>query len=159
QALHHQSARSIVFYAFDLLHLDSRDLMRTPLEDRRRALARIVAGTPVLLNEPLPGTPAQITEAVRALGLEGVVAKKRQSIYQPGRRSGAWIKVRFSARQEFVVGGYKPTGANVDSVLVGYYDRKQLYFAAKVRAGLTPQLRTALFERLAPLNIPRCPFA
>jgi len=159
QALHHQSARAVVFYAFDLLHLDGRDLMRAPLEERRRALARVVAGSGVLLNEALPGTPQQIEEAVRAVDLEGVVAKRRTSIYVPGKRSAAWVKVKFSARQEFVVGGYKPTAAAAfDSLLVGYYDERSLYFAGKVRAGLTPHLRAALLERIAPLETPRCPF-
>ena len=74
----------MVYYAFDLLHLDGRDLTPTPLNDRRAALKRIVDGSGVLLSEPLPGTPDQIAHAVRGLGLEGVVAKRRQSTYAAG---------------------------------------------------------------------------
>src|SRR5262249_33002524 len=150
---------SIVYYAFDLLHLDGADLTREPLDVRRDALAQIVAGSGVLLSEPLPGSPTQIETAVRGLGLEGVVAKRRRSIYAPGRRSGAWIKVRFARRQEFVVGGFKPNASNFESLIVGVYERSKLLCAGKVRNGLTPHVRGDLFHRLKPLVTPRCPFA
>jgi bifunctional non-homologous end joining protein LigD len=158
QALHHQAARAVVFYAFDLLHLNGRDLTGATLDERRDLLTPVVGGTPLLHSEPLPGTPKQIERAVRQLRLEGVVAKRRDSRYEAGRRSDAWVKVKFSRRQEFVVGGYKPAGASFDSLLVGYYERRKLYYAGKVRAGLTPHLRAALFGRLRPLATARCPF-
>jgi bifunctional non-homologous end joining protein LigD len=81
QALHHQSAHTVVYYAFDLLHLDGRDLTATPLDERRDLLARVLNGSRLLRSEPLPGTPAQIEKAVRELHLEGVVAKRRNSRY------------------------------------------------------------------------------
>ena len=93
QALHHQAARVIVYYAFDLLTIDGRDLTREPLDARRKQLAAAVTGTSMLLSEPLPGTPAQIERVVRELGLEGVVAKRRSSRYEAGRRSDKWLKV------------------------------------------------------------------
>jgi bifunctional non-homologous end joining protein LigD len=68
----------------------------------------------------LPDTPEQIERAVRELGLEGVVAKRRDSRYEPGKHSGARVKVKFSLRQEFVIGGYKPAEAGFDSVLAGH---------------------------------------
>src|SRR5207248_4214479 len=110
---------------------------------------RVIAGSPVLLSDALPGTVAAIQRAVRRLGLEGVVAKRRSSIYQPGKRTRAWVKVKFNRRQEFVVGGFKPNATNFDSLLVGYYDRRDLYFAGKVRAGFTPASRAGVFRRLA----------
>jgi bifunctional non-homologous end joining protein LigD len=160
QALQHRATTNmrIVFYAFDVLSVDGQDLMRRPLDERRKTLARIVEGSTVLLSEPLPGTPTEIEKAVRQLGLEGLVAKRRDSLYEPGKRSDAWVKVRFSKRQEFVVGGFKPGDVNFDSVLVGYYDARKLCYAGKVRAGFTPHTRAALFERLKPLRIPQCPF-
>ena len=88
----------------------------------------------------------------------GVVAKRRASVYHPGKRSDAWLKVKFNRRQEFVVGGFKPNGTNFDSLLVGYYDRRKLYFAGKVRAGFTPALRADLFRRIASDQTPECPF-
>ena len=128
QALHHVSLDgvSIVYYAFDLLHLNGRDLTRLPLDERRAALRTVIAGSGVLLSDPLPGTPAQIATAVRRLGLEGVVAKRRRSSYATGRRSDAWIKVRFTRRQELVVGGFKPLRETFDSLVVGYYDGTKL---------------------------------
>jgi bifunctional non-homologous end joining protein LigD len=158
QSLHHQSAHTVVYYAFDLLHLDGADLFRSPLDERRAALADLLNGTRVLLSEPLPGTPAQIEQAVRGLGLEGVIAKRRASIYEPGKRSGAWIKVKFNQRQELVVGGFKPGGGDFESLLVGYYSGRRLYYAGKVRAGLTPHLRSEIFRRIAKDQRPRCPF-
>jgi bifunctional non-homologous end joining protein LigD len=161
QALHHWSFEglSLVYYAFDLLHLDGRDLMKRPLDERRAALRDAVDGSGLLLSDPLPGTPQQIADAVRQLGLEGVVAKKRRSTYTAGRRSEAWVKVRFAQHQELVVGGYKPTAASFDSLLVGYYEDRKLLCAGKVRNGFTPTLRARLIEALRPLATARCPFA
>ena len=161
QALHHATfdGLSVVFYAFDLLHLDGRDLTRTPLDERRAALARVVQKSDVLLSDPLPGTADEIAGAVRELGLEGVVAKRRRSTYIAGRRSDSWVKVRFAKHQEFVIGGYKPAGANFDSLLVGYYDGAKLLAAGKVRSGFTPHLRAQVFEAINPLQTTRCPFA
>jgi len=161
QALHHWSleALSLAYYAFDLLHLDGRDLTKRPLEERRAALRAIVDGSSLLLSEPLPGSPQQITDAVRHLGLEGIIAKKRRSLYTPGRRSDAWIKVRFAMHQELVVGGYKPTATSFDSLLVGYYEGRKLMCAAKVRNGFTPALRAQLLDLMRPLETAKCPFA
>jgi len=158
QALHHQAAHVVVYYAFDLLLLGGRDLTREPLDSRRKQLAAAVRGTSILLSEPLPGTPAQIERAVRELGLEGVVAKRRSSRYEAGRRSDKWLKVKFSRRQEFVVGGYKPANNGFDSVLVGYYEGRRLYYAGKVRAGFTAHSRRELMEGLTPLGRRSCPF-
>ena len=161
QALHHGATEglSIVFYAFDLLHVNGRSLLREPLADRRPALAEVVDGSGLLLSEPLPGTPDEIATAVKRLQLEGVVAKRMRSIYEPGRRSGAWIKVRFSRHQEFVVGGYKPDATNFDSLVVGCYDGAKLLSAGKVRAGFTPASRARVFECIRNLKVARCPFA
>jgi bifunctional non-homologous end joining protein LigD len=161
QALHHFTlgGLSIVYYAFDLLHLDGRDLTRAPLDERRAALREVVGDSGVLLSDPLPGTPAQIVDAVRQLGLEGVVAKRRRSAYVAGRRSDAWVKVRFAKHQEFVIGGYKPSATNFDSLLVGHYEGKQLICAGKVRSGFTPLLRAQVFEEVSRLQTKRCPFA
>jgi bifunctional non-homologous end joining protein LigD len=161
QALQHRrSAQSpVIFYAFDLLHRDGRDFAQARLDDRRAELARLSLASPLFRSDPLPGTVQQIEAAVRNAGLEGVVAKRRSSRYEAGRRSDAWVKVKFSPRQEFVVGGYKPDGRTFDSVLVGYFEGRELMYAGKVRAGFTPHTRAALFTALEPLSAPACPFA
>src|SRR5262245_15066082 len=160
QALHHWSLEglSLVYYAFDLLHLDGRDLTKRRLDERRTALREAGDGSGLLLSDVLPGAPQQIAEAVRQLGLEGVIAKKRRSTYTAGRRSDAWIKVRFAQHQELVVGGYKPTAGSFDSLLVGYYEGGKLMYAGKVRNGFTPAVRAQLFAAMGPLETLRCPF-
>jgi bifunctional non-homologous end joining protein LigD len=161
QALHHGATAglSVVYYAFDLLHLNGRDLTAAPLDERREALREIVNGSDVLLSDALPGTPDQIADAVRGLGLEGIVAKRRRSIYAAGRRSDAWVKVRYATHQELVIGGFKPNATNFDSLVVGYYEGKELLCAGKVRSGFTPPLRAQVFERIRDLRSRRCPFA
>ena len=160
QALQHRAAHkghSIVFYAFDLLHLAGEDLTGSPLEERRKKLPEVLGHSGVLMSIELPGSAAQVIEAVRGLGLEGVIAKRRKSRYGSGRSDG-WVKLKLDRQQEFVVGGYRPGPNGVDSLLVGYYNGKALHFAGKVRAGFTPHLRREVFEQVTPLHAARCPF-
>ena len=79
-------------------------------------------------------------------------------MYEPGRRSQSWVKVKFNRRQEFVIGGFKPNASNLESLVVGYYEAKDLHFAGRVRAGLTAHSRAEIFRRIGAEEIPRCPF-
>jgi bifunctional non-homologous end joining protein LigD len=162
QALQHRAAHPrhhIRCYVFDLLHVDGEDLLRQPLDERRARLATVIEGSGLRLSPSLPGSAADITAAVGGLGLEGIVAKRGDSRYEPGMRSDAWRKFKLERQQEFVVGGFRANGRTVDALVVGVYAGRELRFAAKVRAGLTPRLRAMLFDRLQPLASPRCPFA
>ena len=121
QALQHRGSHpghQIVFYAFDLLHLDGKDLTGQPLLKRRARLARVLDGSGLLPSQELPGTAAAIVEAVRGLGLEGVIAKRKDSLYEPGERSDAWQKLKLENQQEFVIGGYRPGSNGIDALLV-----------------------------------------
>ncbi len=161
QALQHRGAHpqhAIVFFAFDLLHVNGVDLTSLALDDRRAQLARLVEGSRILLSSELPGTPRQVVEAVSRLGLEGVIAKRRRSRYTPGDRHSAWVKLKLDRQQELVIGGYRPGPHGIDALLVGYHDDRGLRFAGKVRAGFTPHVRREVFARLAPLEAARCPF-
>ena len=160
QHLHHRSAKpaAIRYFAFDLLHLDGKDLRAVPLSARRDALENILNGSDVVFSSELPGSPEDVVEAVRQVGLEGVVAKRRDSRYEPGKRSGVWQKFKVKLRQEFVIGGYKPEHHNFQSLVVGYYENRKLRFAARVRSGFTPAQRAALFDLLRPLKTDKCPF-
>jgi bifunctional non-homologous end joining protein LigD len=161
QALQHRSAHpgyAIVFYAFDLLHLNGENLTGLALTERTTRLRDVVAGSGVLLSEPLQGTAAQVIQAVSQLGLEGIVAKRTDSRYDAGQRGGAWVKLKLDKQQEFVVGGYRPGTHGVDALLVGYHDVGGLRFAGKVRAGFTPHLRRDVFELVKPLHATACPF-
>ena len=162
QVLQHRGSHAkhqIVFYAFDVLHIDGRNVTSEPIEKRRALLPRILASNPVIrISADLPGAASQVIEAVRSLGLEGVIAKRRGSRYQPGDRSNDWLKLRLDRQQEFVIGGFRPDRATVDALLVGYYEGKAFKFAGKVRAGFTPHIRRQVRVQLDPLRTGRCPF-
>jgi bifunctional non-homologous end joining protein LigD len=164
QALQHRSSHpqhQIVFYAFDILHADRQDLTDQPLELRRERLLALVSPDQVLrVSQQLPGSAAEIVKAVRDAGLEGVIAKRRDSTYQAGERSSDWVKLKLERQQEFAIGGYRPDGSNgLDALLVGYYQGRELRFAGKVRAGLVPHVRREVLEKLKPLQVQDCPFA
>jgi bifunctional non-homologous end joining protein LigD len=149
----------LVFYGFDLLFLNGKSLIKQPLSHRRCHLPQILTGTRVLFSSPLNGTPAVLMKAVRKHNLEGIVAKRKDSIYEPGRRSPNWQKLPLKPKQEFVIGGYRPEAASLDLILVGYYDEKtNLLFAGKVRQGLNPKIRKDLLKILKPLTTAKCPF-
>jgi bifunctional non-homologous end joining protein LigD len=161
QQLQHRAAKgtAVRYFAFDLLHLNGIDLQSEPLTARRAALQPLIAKSDLEFSDELPGTAADVIEAVTQVGLEGVIAKRRDSRYEPGKRSGVWRKLKLQQRQEFVIGGYKPEHRNFQSLVVGYYEDKKLRFAGRVRAGFTAAQRAALFELLRPLKMEKCPFS
>jgi bifunctional non-homologous end joining protein LigD len=150
----------IVYYVFDVLHCNGRDLTSWPLTKRRALLLKcFVPDETLRLSLELPGQAADVVEAVQAAGLEGVIAKRRDSLYRPGERSADWVKFKLQRQQEFVVGGFRGNGSDgVDALIVGYYEAKQLRFAGKVRAGMVPHVRRELYKTLAPLHASKCPF-
>ena len=150
----------VYFYAFDLLNRDGELLIDLPIERRRELLGSVLAAPddPVRLSPPLQAPAGQILEAVRKLGLEGVVGKRIDSTYEPGERSGAWIKLRTNMEQEFVIGGYIPGIRGFDALLVGVYEKKDLIFVAKVKNGFVPRIRDELFPTLKALQTAKCPF-
>jgi bifunctional non-homologous end joining protein LigD len=91
---------SIVFYAFDVLHVNGRDVIGEPLTTRRSRMSAIIGeSTTVRLSRELPGRAGKVVAAVRAAGLEGVIAKRKDSIYQPGERSNDWLKLKLERQQ------------------------------------------------------------
>ena len=96
---------------------------------------------PLRLSPLLRASAGNVLEAVRKLGLEGVVGKRIDSTYEPGERSGAWIKLRTNMEQEFVIGGYVPGSRGFDALLVGIYEKRELIFVAKVKNGFVPRIR------------------
>jgi DNA ligase D-like protein (predicted ligase) len=154
------NADTITFFAFDLLMWMGRDLRAWPLEKRRALLrTKSLAKMPAVhFSESFDFTAEQMIAAVRSQGLEGVIAKRRDSRYEPGRRSGAWVKMRIGGGQEFVIGGYTPASRAFDALLVGYYEGNRLMFAAKVRNGFVPALRETVFQKFKTLASRVCPF-
>jgi bifunctional non-homologous end joining protein LigD len=161
-----QSAH-LVYQAFDLLHLDGRSLLHVPLESRKQLLRSVLrpGDRRVRFADHVVTEGLAFLEAARAQGLEGVIAKHRRSIYEPGRRSRSWLKVKIRPEQELVVGGWTPgEGAAKDlgALVVGYYEgdgkARKLHFAGKVGSGFTGKTRKALRDRLATLAIDDSPF-
>jgi len=152
----------VVFFIFDVLVLGGTGVMTEPLSTRRALLEKKVLPK---LKEPIRyslefDTPLpDLIAAVKAQGLEGLVAKRRNSPYEPGLRSGAWQKMRINAGQEFVIGGYTVGTSTFDALVFGYYQDGKLVYAARTRNGFTPATRAALFKKLKPLEIATCPFA
>lgn len=150
------------FYIFDLLILKGRDVMGEPLVKRRELLEEHILpklAEPIRYSPVLEAKLEDLIRSVKAQGLEGLVAKRRNSKYEPGQRSGAWQKMRVNQGQEFVIAGYTPSTKNFDAVVIGYYEGSKLMYAARTRNGFTPASRAELFKKLKPLEISGCPFA
>ena len=112
----------------------------------------------IALSESIDATPAELIQVVKEFGFEGVIAKRKDSFYESGNRSGAWLKYKVNKSQEFVIGGYTP-GNPLDALIVGYYDGDKLIYAGKVRNGFVPRLRREVWQKLKRLVIASCPFA
>jgi bifunctional non-homologous end joining protein LigD len=158
---HRSGAEQIHYYIFDLLIYKGKSLLKVPLEQRRELLKTAVEPffDTIRLSENFAGEPREIAAAAQQLGVEGIIAKKRDSLYEPGERTGAWVKYRLNQGQELVVGGYLPGPQYFDSLLVGYYESDKLLFIGKIRNGFVPRLRREVFQRLKPFETDVCPFA
>jgi DNA ligase D-like protein (predicted ligase) len=154
-------ASSICYFVFDLLICQDRDLTRLPLSDRRELMkSHLMFYSPrIRIADQFDVSATDMLAAVRQQQLEGVIAKRKDSLYQPGKRTGAWIKYRVNRGQELVIGGYIPGPHGFDSLIVGYYRGKDLVYVARVRNGFVPASRRQVFEKIRPLVSPTMPFA
>jgi DNA ligase D-like protein (predicted ligase) len=152
----------IGYFVFDVMMLAGRDVTSEPLSARQTLLERQVLphlSEPVRYVAPLEGGLRTLLHSVKAHGFEGLVAKRRDSRYEPGLRSGAWRKMRVNRGQEFVIGGYTIGTRTFDALVIGYYQNGRLLYAARTRNGFTPALRAQLFEKFRGLETDVCPFA
>ncbi|MGO9819984.1 MAG: DNA ligase D [Solirubrobacteraceae bacterium] len=154
----------VVYAIFDLLYLDGHNLMALPYEQRRERLEELgLSGPAWRVPAAHPENGRRLLEATAAQGLEGVVAKRRTSRYEPGRRTGAWVKVKNNQRQELVIGGWLPgEGRRTDRIgalLMGYFeDGGELRYAGRVGTGFTDRTLAELGSKLAPLRRAQAPF-
>jgi bifunctional non-homologous end joining protein LigD len=154
----------IYYYVFDLLQAAGKSLTSLPLERRKALLSMLCenAAEPIRFSGEIGGDPHVLLREVKRLGLEGVIGKQRGSIYEPGRRSGVWIKLKCVNEQEFVIGGFTPPqGARkyFGALLVGYYEKKRLLFAGKVGTGFDTKMLSSLHKRFRSEKRNDCPFA
>jgi len=150
-----------VFYAFDVLIYRGRSVLNVPLYFRREVLRRIFEDSnaaPIGLLESIEAGPADLMRVVKEFGFEGIVAKRKDSCYESGKRTGAWVKYKVNRSQEFVIGGYTP-GNPFDALIIGYYEGERLLYAAKVRNGFVPRVRQEVASRFEGLETDACPFA
>ena len=153
----------VVYAIFDLLYLDGRSLLELPYEERRARLEQLELGGPAWrVPAAHGGNGARLLEATRAQGLEGLIAKRLGSRYEPGRRSGVWLKVKHTLRQELVIAGWLPgegrRAERIGALLVGYHRDGQFVYAGRVGTGFTEATLDDLAERLRPLRQKRSPF-
>ena len=151
----------LLYYVFDVLILKGRDVMGEPLIQRRKLLqAEVLArlGEPIRESPELEASLPDLIRSVKAQHLEGLVAKRRDSRYEPGQRPDSWQKMRVNAGQEFVIGGYTLGARTFDALVFGYYDGPNLLYAGRTRNGFTPASRDQLFKRFRGLETARCPF-
>jgi bifunctional non-homologous end joining protein LigD len=153
----------VYFYAFDLLQLNGKSLMSLSLEARKNILEKLCADArdPIRYSGAIGGHAKRLLEEVKRRGLEGIIGKQRSSVYEPGRRSGAWIKLKCVNEQEFVIGGYTPPQGSrtyFGAILVGHQENKKLVFAGKVGTGFTGKSLSMLYKRFQKEARDDCPF-
>lgn len=159
----HETA-PILYYVFDVLNVDGRDLKGLPLTKRKEFLKALLnpVSENVRFSAGIEADSERLLKAMKARGLEGLIAKRRDSKYEPGRRSGAWVKYKWTNEQEFVIGGYtQPEGirTHFGALLVGYYSRARLLFASKVGTGFDQARLTSMHKQFRTLERSDCPFA
>ncbi len=152
----------VVYFVFDLLYLDGYDLHNVHLSERRRLLDQVVTpGGSLRISEAFPGAGAELLDAARENGLEGILAKHAASFYE-SKRSRDWLKIKIVGEQEFTIGGFtEPQGdrSYFGALVLGVYDGDQLRWVGNVGTGFDARMLAGLRARLEPLITSQCPFA
>jgi bifunctional non-homologous end joining protein LigD len=153
-------APRICYFVFDLLVYQNRDLTRLTFIQRREVMNSVLKFTSprIHMAQHFETSAEEMLRAARDQGLEGVVAKRKDSRYEAGKRSGSWAKYRLNRGQELVIGGYVTGKHGLDAIIVGYYQSNDLIYIARVRNGFVPATRRQAFGKLSRLTVPTCPF-
>jgi len=164
QALQNRDTANVAYFAFDLLAVDGDELTELPLEQRKARLESLVAqpGPPGVIrySDHVSGDGAAFLAVACQRGLEGIISKRRDQPYRPGRGT-AWVKTKCLLRQELVIGGYTdPEGSrsHIGALLVGYYEGGKLLYSGKVGTGFKLKDLVELKQALAPIELLRSPF-
>ncbi|HST67725.1 MAG TPA: non-homologous end-joining DNA ligase [Mycobacteriales bacterium] len=152
----------VTYLVFDVLRLYGVDLTDRPFSERRATLERLEVAGPHWTVSPLFDDGPATAQAATENGLEGVVAKRLASTYRPGQRTSEWVKVRFSHRQEFVVGGWEHgeggRSGGIGSLLLGVYEGTDLVYAGQVGTGFSGAALRSMEKRLRPSVVDTSPF-
>ena len=151
-----------VFYCFDLLYFAGVDVRKFPYLERRRYLAQCLLPTPAVQLVHAVDDGVELYEVALKSGFEGVIGKKKRSVYESGKRSSAWLKVKSTHSEEFLIGGYTKGKGSRDplgSLLVGRMKAKKLHYAGHVGSGFDEKSVPRVLQRLEALQTKECPFA
>jgi bifunctional non-homologous end joining protein LigD len=151
----------VVFYCFDLLHFAGVNLRDARYVDRRRYLAQCLLPSPLVQLVHAQEDGEALHQAAMASGFEGVIGKRKDSKYQPGKRTSSWLKIKATNSAEFVIGGYtkgKGSREPLGALLVGYWDDGKLHYASHVGSGFDSGTLADVKARLDPLQRKTCPF-
>ena len=148
----------VVYYVFDLLFEGKRDLRKRALIERKNLLEAVLlkAVDPIRSSSFFWDNPAEVLEKMKAVGAEGAIAKLKNSVYETGHRSAAWIKIKFHKGQEFVIAGYtlpKKSRQYFGALILGYYRDKRLIFAGRVGTGFNEKALREIYGKLKPLEV------
>ncbi|HET6933451.1 MAG TPA: non-homologous end-joining DNA ligase, partial [Candidatus Angelobacter sp.] len=143
---------ALCFFAFDLLYLNGFDLRKASLIDRRQLLSSIIhPNETVRYSDHFVGKGAELLQAVKEKGLEGIVAKQAQSRYE-SKRSNSWLKFKVTCQQDFVICGFiEGEREHFGSLVLGYNEGKRLLYAGNVGSGFTQQSLKSVYEQIKPL--------
>jgi bifunctional non-homologous end joining protein LigD len=155
--------KAIVYYVFDIMHRDGKALLEFPLRERRKVLKSLMGKwkREVRLSPAFDVEPAELFAAAKKNGLEGIVAKRPDSHYEVDRRSGAWIKCKVQAEQEFVIGAFtspRRSRKYFGAILIGYFEGDRLRYAGKVGTGFNEKSLASLHAKFSELRRESCPF-
>jgi bifunctional non-homologous end joining protein LigD len=151
----------LAFYIFDIIWGKGYDLMNLPLIERKDILSQLVPFNEVLKYSDHFDDGIQLFDLIKTQQMEGIVAKKRQSLYQPGKRNKDWLKLPTERRQEFVIGGWteSESGTPFAALVFGYYEKGKLIYQGHAGGGYTNKQKKEIFEKIKKLEIPEKPFA
>jgi bifunctional non-homologous end joining protein LigD len=152
----------LCFYVFDLLWINGKDLMQLPLSERRKILKQIIPENDIVrLSENFEVNGIEFFESAKKMGLEGIIAKKSDSVYSAGNRSKDWLKIKANKRQEMVIGGYTKnadTSKSFSSLLLGVYENGELIYSGKVGTGFNDKQQKEMLQQFEPYIIKTPPF-
>ncbi len=152
----------LLYYVFDLLWLDGYLLLDVPLQQRREILKEILPQHPAIqLSQTFNAPGTEFYQIAKNMNLEGIIAKKTDSVYVPGFRTKEWLKIKIAQRQEVVIGGFtrnEGTSKLFSSLLVGVFENNILHYTGKIGTGFTDKVQREMMEQFKPLMQKSCPF-